>query len=299
MNARVVITRFQLTIVTLVGLFACTRPSTISGPQIPSTQVSSPESNEKNSLKSWQISPTSETQHYSTLVTTTIQQLTTAQAATDSITTRARYNLNITQLASSVSLTGSVEAFVLQAGNRISSEAMVSSFPVLFTGQIQNHQLKLDVISNDHSATTPTLSCEILGKTALTMVQRNLFVTPLRLQPGMIWQDSLLSTSCSGSLELNLTILRNYKVIGESIFNGTSAIVIDITEKTLSAGEGSQDQHRLIIKGEGLKSGRLYLDQTTGILLSLSSETHTTLQIQTSGQIQHFLQTSRETTIRM
>jgi len=299
MNARVMITRFQLTIVTLVGLFACTRPSTISGPQIPSTQVSSPESNEKNSLKSWQISPTSETQHYSTLVTTTIQQLTTAQAATDSITTRARYNLNITQLASSVSLTGSVEAFVLQAGNRISSEAMVSSFPVLFTGQIQNHQLKLDVISNDHSATTSTLSCEIPGKTALTMVQRNLFVTPLHLQPGMIWQDSLLSTSCSGSLELNLTILRNYRVIGESIFNGTSAIVVDITEKTLSAGEGSQDQHRLIIKGEGLKSGRLYLDQTTGILLSLSSETHTTLQIQTSGQIQHFLQISRETTIRM
>jgi hypothetical protein len=296
--------RYQLIVVVLLGSLACTRPSTVPEPPLPSTQASSPEpiesrSGERRSSRFWQISPTSETQHYTTSVTTSIQQSAATQITMDSVTTKAQYDVSITHSANSVSLTGSIQAFSVQAGNRIGSDAGLSSFPISFNGSIRTHELRLDVINTDRSTTPPALSCGTPSRTALTVVQRNLFVTPLQLQSGMTWQDSLVSNSCSGSLELNLAITRNYKVVGESTSDGISVIVIDLIEKTLSAGEGSQDQHRLIIKGEGVKSGRLYVDEKTGALFSLSSETRTILQIQTSGKTQQFLQISKEVTTRM
>lgn len=304
MNARMFTTPFQLSLVTLVGLLACTQPSTVPEPRLPSPQVSNPDPNgaqpvETGSSKSWRMSPTSETQHYSTLISTGIQQSTAGQISRDSITIKAQYNIGTTYASGSISLAGSIDSFVIQAGNRIGSEAVPVSFPVFFTGQIVNHELQLNLTGNAQSSAITSLPCGTPAKTALTMIQRNLFVTPLQLQSGMTWQDSLSATSCSGSLLLNLTILRNYTIIGESTFHGIPALVVDITEKTLSNGEGSQDQHRLMIKGQGSMSGRLYIDRTTGSVLSLSSETRTSLQIQASGRLQQFMQTSTEITTRM
>jgi hypothetical protein len=288
----------------LPAAFACIRSSTLPEPETPGTQTvrsqpAQPQPEETNLSRSWQISPTSEIQHYSTLVTTTVQQSGIPERVIDTVTTRTQYSLGITRSANSELLTGSIDAFITQNGTRIGASPEIISFPVVFAGQIQNHQLQLEPTSISHSPIGSTLPCGIPGKTALNVIVRNLFIPPLHLQSNMTWQDSLSSTSCNGSLELNLATSRNYKVIGESTFNTIPVITVDITEKTLSTGEGSQDQHTLIVKGETLRSSRAYVDVITGILLGLSSETHTTLQIQASGQVHQFIQTSKETTTRI
>ena len=297
-------TRFQLALVSLIAVLACARSSTLPSPQIPSPQSSSeeptqPVPQEESSSKSWQFSPTPELQHYNTLITTNIQQSTGQVVTTDSIITRVQYSLSLVRSIASISLTGSIETFSVQAGNRIGKDTIIPSFPVSFAGQIQNHEFQLNLASTNHSPMASSLPCETPARSALTTIQRNLFITPLQIHAGMTWRDSLSSTFCSGELLLNLTILRTYKVIGESVVNGIFVVAVDLTEKTLSAGEGSQNQHRIIIHSNGLKSGHVYLDATTGLLLSFSSETRTTLQIQSSGKLQQFLQNSKEITTLM
>ncbi len=285
-------------VITFVGALACARPSTLPSPEIPSsepsTEILSQPIPEKSSSKSWQLSPTTDTRRYTTVVTTNIQQ---TDGTRDSITTRAQYSLTIARSTTSTLLSGSIDAFTVQAGNRIGGNPPMASFPMPFTGEVQDHALKLNV--TDRSQSTSSLPCDNPATSAVTAVERNLFITPLQLQAGMTWQDSLSTSSCSGQLPLNLTILRSYKVLGESSFEGLPAITVEVTEKTLSTGEGSQDQHRIIVNGEGLKSGRFYLDTTNGSLISSSSNTHTTLQIQSSGRTQQFTQDSKETTTRM
>lgn len=303
MNTQKMKIRSRLLIGTL-SFLACTRPSTLPEPQASPTEASAPESSrslpaEKTSSGSWEISPTSEIQHYSTLITTSIQQSAAGQTSSDSITTRAQYGLSTTRSANLIILTGSIEAFAIQTGNRIGSDSTSESYPVSFAGRIINHQLQLDITRNISPAVSTTLPCGLPARTALTVIERNLLITPLHLQSGASWQDSLTSTACSGSLELNLTIFRNYRVLGENVFNGIPALVIDVTEKTLSTGEGSQDQHRLIVKGQALKSGRFYLDKINGSIINTLSETHTTLEITTSGRVQQFIQISKEMTNRM
>ena len=290
-------------VIALVAVLACARPSTLPVPKTPSTQPpdsGSPQSiqRENNSPKFWQLSPTSEDQRYSTVITTTIQQKVGEVTVFDSVTTRAQYSISFTHSATEVLLSGLIQAFTAQAGTRIGTGTAISSLPVAFTGQIQNHELQLNIL-NSNRLSTASLPCEMPATTALTAVQASLFVTPLHLQTGMTWQDSLSSTSCSGNFPLNLTILRTYKVLGQSFINNIPVIAIDLTEKTLSAGEGSQGQHRIIINGQAAGSGQLYLDTSTGALISFSSDTQTTLQIQSSGRTQQFLQNSKQVITRI
>lgn len=294
--------RFSLVFI-LAATGSCTRPSTLPEPQsspvIPETpEPVVPSPAKGNTTKLWQLSPTTEPQRYTTFISTIVQQQSVTPPVSDSVKTTTRYSIGVMRSPNSASITGIIESFEIKAGNRIGSDTIEASFPASFNGQIRNHELSLD-LANSRSNSSSALSCQSTEKNALTTIQRNLYTIPFQLQNGMTWQDSLSSTSCSGPLELTLTTIRNYKVIGETTFNAVPAILVAITEKTLSEGEGSQDQHRVMITSEAQKSGNMYLDEVTGTLLNVISETHTTIQIQTSGRTQQFLQTSRETTTRM
>jgi hypothetical protein len=295
------------TCITTIGLLytlACVRPSTFPAPETPPsqpTQEQPPPSIPKpiNSSASWQLSPTSESRRYNTVSTTSIQKVGETDQALDSITTRAQYHLSTIRSSTSAAFTGSIDSFTSQTGNRIGNELMNFSFPIPFAGQIQNHQLQLDVRNGSRSTEISSIPCALPGQTMLANVERNLFLTPLQLQAGMVWEDTLTSTSCNGEITLHLTTIRNYKVLDETSLNGISVIAIDLTEKTLSIGEGSQNQHRILVTGEGNGSGRLYLDPGTGLLFNFSAQIQTTLHIQTSGRLQQFLQISKQTVVQI
>jgi hypothetical protein len=300
MNAHSPTIRAQLSILAVAFIAACTHPSTVSSPEIPTseptrTATPQPALPEGNSSKEWQLSPTAEPQRYTSTITTSIQQSSGPTAVRDTITTRAQYDLSMSRSNVETSFTGSIQNLTVQAGKRIGNKDLTPLFPINFSGSMRSHDLQVDVTNPDHSS----LPCEIPARTTLGVVQRNLFTTPVDIRAGMTWQDSLSSTTCSGSLELNLIILRTYKVIGESMLNGHSTIAIDINERTFSSGEGSQENHRIIVTGQGSRLGHLYLDTTTGLLLSLSSEIHTRLDVQISGITQQFTETSTELTNRM
>ncbi|MEO8575057.1 MAG: hypothetical protein ABI556_00085 [Gemmatimonadales bacterium] len=84
-------------------------------------------------------------------------------------------------------------------------------------------------------------------------------------------------------------------MIGETEFAGRPAIVIDRTEKTLSTAEGSENQHRIVIRNEGTGAAKIYVDRMSGALLSSDSEQHSDV-IVTAGRARQFKQLVKENT---
>jgi hypothetical protein len=121
---------------------------------------------------------------------------------------------------------------------------------------------------------------------------------PLEIHTGDSWQDSTSSTTCNGSLPLNLIDKRDYRLVGETEYQGMKVLLVSRNEKALFYGEGSQDQHRITIRGQTLGTAQLYADPVTGLLLNITADNKTTLSVEASGRIQQFFQTSKEITTR-
>jgi hypothetical protein len=86
--------------------------------------------------------------------------------------------------------------------------------------------------------------------------------------------------------------LQAFHVAGQSQLNNTPALIVDTKERTFSKGEGSQGQHHIVIEGRGSTTGRLYIDQISGILLQKNFTATDTLTVHSSGRTQRFLQVS-------
>ena len=245
---------------------------------------------------SWKITPTSQPQAYSTLLTTLVTETGgPGPRRQDSLTTRANYSISTTRTADSLSFTGSITSFSVQGSASEMSEAQ-PMFPIFFTGTLRNHGITTQ--RSDASVTGSNL-CSDIDQASLRIVQHNLIPVPFELTDQQIWTDSTSSIICSGTLPLTLTSVRTFQIMGESEFEGSPALVIEQNERTFSRGEGSQGQHRIFMETQGLTNGRLYIDRSSGLLLAANLTNKLSLAIQSSGRTQHFTQISTETTQRI
>ncbi len=179
-----------------------------------------------------------------------------------------------------------------------SDQPLLTHFPISFGAHLKSHELSFDPITESTTSRLSSIECQSPVQSALSTLQRDLFIIPLQAGVGITWQDSVVSTICNGSLAIRVDDLRSYKIIAETDQSGSPVFTIHRTQKTLFSGEGSQDQHQIKIKGESLGTGLLYADRLDGSLISLTAETKTNLQLQTSGRSQLFIQTSKETVKR-
>ena len=243
----------------------------------------------------WRISPVAESKKYSSVLTTRIQQ-TGNIGKQDSLAVTTLYSLSIARTADVTSLSGKIEAFTVRAGEQIGSPVLELQLPVSFTGKFEDQEVQLEpVVSPNHAS---SLTCDDFSLALLATVHRNVFIPPLEISGGQIWQDSTSYTMCSGPIPLSVVSVRNYRLTGEITFDGVTAFIVDENERTFSRGEGSQGQHRVRVETHSTTTKRLYLDRTSGALLSLSADSKTILSIQTSGRMQNFIETSKENTNR-
>ena len=277
-------------------LMACATVSSVPSlpSPVPDTQeIPSVRSGHPGETVSWSISPSNQPQSYTSLLTTVITQLEASTTRRDSLSTRAHYSVSTTRSADTLLLTGSITEFFVER-DKVDIERGAISTPFAFTAKLSSHNF-ITQISSANQTQDPT-NCENPAQTALTVLQRNLFLLPLQLTTAQTWSDSISSVTCSGTLPVTHTVIRTFTVVGPAEVDGNPAIFITEKERTFSKGEGSQEQHRILIEGEGLTIGNLYLDPVSGILLTSNSTNRTTLSIQSSGRVQHFLQNSSEIT---
>jgi len=231
-------------------------------------------------------------------VKTILQQTDKLIERQDTLTISTDFSVGFTQSSGNISLTGSITNFHIgKAGQIQDTQLSESSFPLSFSGKLTDRNLFLN-FSNPEAKPGPSNLCTDSLRTMLSGVQRDIFVLPLQLELGQSWQDSVSSMTCSGSLPVAVNTVRTYKVLGESIIAGVQALVIERDERILAKSQGPLGQHLIILDARGTGKGTIYADKLSGILLAIKARNQLDLSIQSSGRIQHFIQTSEETTTK-
>ena len=271
---------------TVVGAAACHRPmQNEPGPVTGEPPSAVPSLPIVSTTDSWSIRPSSQQHRYRS---TTVSIVTAADAAPvlrDSTSSTADFSLSVSRDTKGASYSAVIETLSVSGGARISgSSAIALSSPVTFAGRFDPGQL----------TTISAPECGTTASSAVPIIQRSILLFPLQLRRGQTWTDSTLSTVCSGSIPVTLTAVRSYRVIGETDTGGRGGILLERLDRTLSAGEGSEGQHRVQLRGGGAGQSQLLIDSSTGTLIETTGTNTTTVTVTTSGRSQRFTQTSRE-----
>jgi len=72
------------------------------------------------------------------------------------------------------------------------------------------------------------------------------------------------------------------------------SILLERLETATFRGEGSQNQHRILISGTGTGTSQVHLHPVSGRLMSLDGEHRSDLVVTSSGRQQRFKQVTRE-----
>ncbi len=212
----------------------------------------------------------------------------------DSMVITTRYSLALNRTDQSTLISGSIELFRIDAGNRTEALPLPMNFPTAFSGRIINGQTLVDPVGQPQGGLTMSSSCPNPWSIIAAGVRRSIFIVPPRISRGMTWSDSTSSTTCHGLIPVVLELSNIYKVIGEVDRNGTPALLIERTGNSSAAGQGSEGQHIVTVRGEGLAAGNFYIDRMSGVLLDVEDEQRMRLVITSSGRNQEFAQTARE-----
>ena len=282
--------RLALSLLAISCTRAASAPEPVLGPDTGTPTTAPPAA---SSGKSWTITPGTQPRRYVSTASITLELLSDTAAVRDVITQRARFTLLTASASGSTSFLGSIDALTTDAGARIESTGAPVAFPVTFTGHIANRAVILDAL-NGQSRKSQT-ECSDPALSALSVVHRNIIILPAQLLQGMTWTDSTSISGCNGNIPVTTLSIRTYRVLGEAESEGRPAILIDRIEKTFSTGEGSENQHRILITTEGTGAGKIYVDRASGMLLDSEGEQRADITLR-GGRLQRFRQTVKERT---
>ncbi len=221
-----------------------------------------------------------------------LQSDTAAMRAT--VTTSAGFTLSASRETGLTRIRGTLDSFSTQTNGRIVAADPPLAVPLAFTGRLVAGGFHLDSLNGQAPGTG---DCRNPGLNNLSPLRQSLVAVPLTLAPGTAWVDSSTVTVCSGSVPLQLSAVKSYRVSGEGNRNGAPVIIIDRTDRFTASGEGTQGQHRVTVTTRGSGSAKVYVDRTTGFLNSSEGEQQAQVTITASGRTQAFIQTVKEQTV--
>jgi hypothetical protein len=157
--------------------------------------------------------------------------------------------------------------------------------------------LKIDALNGVPASSV--IDCNTGELSSAGVVSQTMISIPTQLETGTTWTDSLSTTACTGPVPGVLSITRTYRTLGSTQIDRLEAIVLEFTEKTTLTGEGSQEQHRVHVRGTGSGKGRLIIDTSTGAVISAETDRLTSLAVTASGREQQFRQHVNEALVRL
>src|SRR5512141_253371 len=272
----------------LVGsavIYGCQRhtPETVPMPTIPGA-IAQPSPALTHGRK-WSITAMDQKLDYRSTRVVALRHMTDAVQPPDSFTTTADFSITPKR-------TPSTTSYVLEIRFIHSTSAQpaqpVLRVPFSFAGHLSDSRLKIDAlngvpVSSVIDCSTGELS--FAGLTTQTMIS-----TPTQIETGITWSDSLSTTACTGPIPGVLSITRRYRPVSSTQINGLEAIILELDEKITLTGEGSQDQHRVQVRGTGSGKGRLMIDATSGTVISANTDRLALLVVAASGREQRFQQ---------
>lgn len=270
-----------------------------SGPVVepvprPSNGTSVPPSSVLTSPQTWTLTADYQPRTYLSIATTIFELHSDTAFTRDTVTVSTDFTISVTPEGGLTRLTGTINRMSITAGNKIGQPAQLPLAPFPFTARIENRILILDSAGGE--PVMAPVSCNNVTLATLTLLQRNVIAVPATPTLGMTWRDSAVVSGCSGSIPVSLSVVRTYKIAREVSYQGQLVLLIERTDSTRATGEGSEEQHRIIITSQGSGSAQLYIDRTTGLLAGTEGEQKADVSVTASGRTQRFTQTVSEKT---
>ena len=208
------------------------------------------------------------------------------------------------QLRRETSTNSTYESLILQrAGDTIAFTAVVDTFATTTQGAISSAQpIQLPVqlsgvrigdsmaVSGDSLAET----CNPATSALITDLHNLLPHFPVLLTISMIWKDSTQSLGCQGSIPTRSRVLHSFRVLGENMYEGARAVIVQRNDTVQAEGEGAQQRHHLTFMANGTGSAVYHLDAATGRIMHLSVDQDLSLSITASGKTSRFHQTTKQ-----
>lgn len=250
--------------------------------------------NDRNMV--WKIAPTPQTNSYRAVLKATVEEKSQHDNRMDSFTTTTDFSLKLTRSSNRLEISGVIFAIENNANQTSQFFRKSLPHPMSFDGNVSDHIVSVRITRPDQSSSTTP--CSDSSESALSIISRDLIIVPQEITVGKDWQDSTTNLVCSGSLPVLVSVIRKFKIIGETTVDGIAALKLERTEKSVTSGEGSQGQHQISLKGTGMGTGQIYIDASTGLLLGLTATSRSELLITSSGRSQNFTQTTEENVVR-
>lgn len=275
-------------------LVACSSTPSGSGsaptPAVPGTTAERP----LTAAIRWTLTPSAEPMGYRSNIVSIIQL--PGDPRTDTISATAEYAVALHRLSdNSARVAGMLERFTINPSSEVDSSVPPVRVPLSFVSRFSTGGLSLDSAADQAFSTSTTCNSAL---SMVTSLQRSLFLVPTSLASGTTWRDTTTIRGCNGMLPSSMTLIRTFRVRGESSSSGQRSILVERADTTLTSGEGSQGQHRIFISTTGSGLTTIHLDPVTGLLLGSDGNQITRVQIRSSGREQEFRQTTRETISR-
>ncbi|HEX2779150.1 MAG TPA: hypothetical protein VHM30_06610 [Gemmatimonadaceae bacterium] len=210
----------------------------------------------------------------------------------DTIATRAVVTYRITPRDSGLlGIEGTVDSFAVV--NSRGSSPMTAGLPFTLTA-LPNGTLHAPPAADSAGVCTTPLG-------AVVSASRELLVSfPIALAPGTQWTDSLVTTTCRGTLPVVARSERRSQATWVAVPADWSRRVNDVafeitrTSTTSIAGEGRAAGRQVALSGTGEGNSALYVDPELGVLLGAVGNSSTRLIVDSGTQRQEFVQTVRQ-----
>ena len=270
----------------LCVLAACASPGVpVTGTPIPPSPPTAPAPITPSS-RSWSFTYAAGALFYEVSRTATIESQSDSSSHVELSNNVTHELLNLEIASDTLRFTAAIDTFATATQGSI-GPAQAVNLPVQLTGSLLHDSL---AISNDsiHESCNPAHS-------ALSTDLRNLLIPfPVKLDQGATWKDSTAVKGCVGMISTIVTASRSFVVAGETTYEGRPVLAVQRADTIHAHGEGSQQQHQLVLDADGTGTAVYYLSPADGHVVHLGTEQDLELAITTSGQVHRFKQRSKQ-----
>ena len=148
-------------------------------------------------------------------------------------------------------------------------------------------------VSGDVQAIDPAVATSAICDSSAVLTTRAEQLVPKipsHFMAGDHWRDSTTTTGCRGIIPTESQTISNYIVIGDTTFANVGVVQIHRIDSLSATGEGSEEQHRILVTATGTGFVDLFFDITTGRLTGSHSSQTSLVSVTTSGRRTRFLQ---------
>ena len=271
----------------LFSTMACAAGCTPAPSRVP-VPTPAPESpDEPRATGPWRFTYAAGTHRYVLETDATIEAL---QSGTiDSVRSTAHLTYELFPAGDELLISGTIDSFSVSAGDSVPRTGHEMSFPIVFSGRMDQTGHVLEFTSPD------TSTCGSPAGALLAIARELLVGVPAEVVLAAEWQDSTSTTSCRGDIPMTVSTIRHYRLEEQIDSSGVLLLRIARRSEVTLSGTGTRPVQATTVNGSGSGSMEILLDPLTGLFRHALGESLTTLTFDAASRRETFLQRVRLT----